>query len=95
MKKQIYGPQDFGEMIRAARLRKQLSQRELAAKMGVTQAWISSVEKGNEKSQLAGVLRLASYLEIDLVATLGENQKQRVADLSSYYLELARKPEKE
>ncbi len=93
MKKQIYSPQDLGEIIRAARIKKQLSQRDLAAKIGVTQAWISSVEKGNEKSQLAGVLRLASFLGINLMASLDENKQS--ADLTSQYLELIKNPAKQ
>jgi len=87
MQKQVYSAQDFGEVIRAARERKQLSQRDLAAQLGVTQAWVSSVERGNDKSQIAGVLRLVSFLEIDLIADL-EGHKNRIVDIKEEYKSL-------
>jgi len=87
MQKQVYSAQDFGEVIRSARMLRKMTQRELAAELGVTQAWISSVERGNDKSQIAGVLRLVSFLEIDLIADL-EGHKNRIVDIKEEYKRL-------
>jgi len=91
MQKQVYSAQDLGEVIRSARMLRKMTQRELAAELGVTQAWISSVEKGNEKSQIGGVLRLASFLDINLKALWGEKPEPIDTDMAKRYLDLIKK----
>jgi transcriptional regulator with XRE-family HTH domain len=48
-----------------------LSQRQLAADFGVSQAWISRVEQGHQKTWIAQVFRLAVYLGIEMTAQVG------------------------
>ena len=62
----VRSPQDLGALIAQARHQRGLSQRQLAADFGVTQAWISRVEQGYPKSWIGQVLRLAVYLGIEL-----------------------------
>jgi transcriptional regulator with XRE-family HTH domain len=66
----IRSSQQLGKLIAVARRQKKLSQREVATQLGVTQAWISKVERGQQKAWIGQVLRLVSWLEIDLVGRL-------------------------
>lgn len=68
----IRSPQDLGLVIAKARKSRGLSQRALAAEFGATQAWISRVEQGYQKTVLGQVLRLAVFLGVDLVASSGD-----------------------
>ena len=61
-------PAEIGKIIRAARLRRKLSQAELARLLGTTQAWISEVEKGKDTAQVGLVLRALTRLDIKLRA---------------------------
>jgi transcriptional regulator with XRE-family HTH domain len=61
-------PAEIGKIIRAARLRRKLSQAELARLLGTTQAWISEVEKGKDTAQVGLVLRTLTQLDIRLRA---------------------------
>lgn len=70
MKTHIRSSQDLGELIASARRRRGLSQRDVAKDLGVTQAWISRVERGNQKCWIGQVLRLASFLDVGLVGEL-------------------------
>lgn len=62
----VRSPQDLGHLIACARRRRGLSQRSVAAGLGVTQAWISRVERGCQKSWIGQVFRLATYLGVEL-----------------------------
>lgn len=64
----IRSPQDLGALIAQARKLRGQSQRQLAAEFGVSQAWLSRVEQGYQKTWIGQVLRLATYLGIDLTA---------------------------
>jgi y4mF family transcriptional regulator len=59
---------EIGKIIRAARLRRKLSQAQLAQLLGTTQAWISEVEKGKDTAQIGLVLRVLTQLNIRLRA---------------------------
>ena len=59
---------EIGKIIRAARLRRKLSQAELAHLLGTTQAWISEVEKGKDTAQIGLVLRVLTQLNVRLRA---------------------------
>jgi len=61
-------PAEIGKVIRAARLRRKLSQAALARLLGTTQAWISEVEKGKDTAQIGLVLRALTQLDIRLRA---------------------------
>lgn len=64
----IRSPQDLGVLLAQARKRRGQSQRQLAADFGVSQAWISRVEKGYQKTWIGQVFRLAVYLGVELTA---------------------------
>jgi transcriptional regulator with XRE-family HTH domain len=54
----------FGEVLRARRLEKQLSQEQLSERVDVIRAFISALENGTRQPSLAMVLRLAKALGI-------------------------------
>jgi ribosome-binding protein aMBF1 (putative translation factor) len=64
----VRSPQDLGHLIAQARRQRGQSQRQLAAEFGVTQAWLSRVEQGHQKTWIGQVFRLAVYLGIELTA---------------------------
>ncbi|MCC5790410.1 MAG: helix-turn-helix domain-containing protein [Opitutales bacterium] len=64
----VRSPQDLGQLIAQARRQRGQSQRQLAAEFGVTQAWLSRVERGHQKTWIGQVFRLAVYLGIELTA---------------------------
>jgi len=55
-----------GDIIATARRHRSLTQVELARALGVTQSWLSQIEKGKENAQLGKVLRVLSYLGVRL-----------------------------
>ncbi len=65
MKYQFY-LEALGERLRAARLAKGWSQRELSAKSGLTQANISKIETGQVDMQISSLLELARFLDLEL-----------------------------
>ena len=64
----IRSPQDLGVVLAEARKERGLSQRQLAADFGASQAWISRVEQGYQKTWLGQVFRLAAYLGVELTS---------------------------
>lgn len=56
----------FGALVRAARERKGLSQKELADRIGVVPSMISKLEAGAKGPSIDGIIALASILDIDL-----------------------------
>lgn len=66
----IRSSQQLGRLIAAARNRKNLTQRDVARELGVTQSWISNVETGQEKAWIGQILRLATWLGIEITGTL-------------------------
>ena len=54
----------FGEKLRTIRKQKQLTQKELAEKLGTSQAWIAQMENRKDVPTLSTILRLAKTLEI-------------------------------
>lgn len=69
----IRSPQDLGTLIARARKQRGQSQRQLAAEFGVSQAWLSRVEQGYQKTWIGQVFRLATYLGIELIAVGGSS----------------------
>lgn len=78
---------NFGEALRKARVRKKLSQRELAQRLGVTQATISHAEAGRDL-RVATLVEIARALDLEpllaprsvvpaIVAVLGEGGERR------------------
>lgn len=50
----------IGAVIATARRHRGITQVELAREMGVTQSWLSQIEKGKDNAQLGKVLRVFS-----------------------------------
>lgn len=83
-KQTVRSPQDLGQVIAQARRQRGQSQRKLAAEFGVTQAWLSRVEQGYQKTWMGQVFRLAVYLGIELTAqTPGSEQGSGAPPISS------------
>lgn len=59
---------DLGQLVRAERLRRNLTQAQLAALHGTTQRWISMVESGKDATRLGAALRLLGTLGLVLEA---------------------------
>ena len=72
----VRSAQDLGALISQARRQRGLSQRQLAADFGVTQAWISRVEQGYQKTWIGQVFRLAVYLGIELCTVSNASEKK-------------------
>ena len=56
----------FGEFIREARLQKDMYQDELAEKVGITQVYLSYLERGERNIDLALALKLCDVLDLDI-----------------------------
>ena len=66
----IRSSRDLGQVISAARRRRGLSQRQVADSVGVSQPWISEVERGKQRAWIGQVLRLMTFLGIDLICAI-------------------------
>jgi transcriptional regulator with XRE-family HTH domain len=73
----IRSSQHLGQLIAAARKRRNLSQRDVARHLGVTQAWVSHVESGQQKAWIGQILRLATWLGIELTGTISEPRRDK------------------
>lgn len=56
----------FGKNVKLERVKKDLTQEQLAEIMNVSQNYLSSVELGKENMSLAKVLELAEYLKTNI-----------------------------
>ncbi len=66
---QISSSKDLGAFLARARKRRGLSQREVAAQLGVTQKWISAIEQGKSRAWIDKVLELSYFLGVQIHAT--------------------------
>lgn len=68
----------FAELMKEARKRQRIRQTELAAKIGVSQGYVSKIEKGRLEIGLRDALRIMKILEIDLeeLAEISEESKE-------------------
>ena len=65
--------EDLGRLVASLRLRNKLSQEELARLLGVSQRYISELERGKPKILDARIFRVLRMLEIQLEAVLPES----------------------
>ena len=65
----VSSSKDLGIVLTRARKKQGLSQREVAARLGVTQKWISEVEQGKSRAWIDKVLELSYFLGVQLYAT--------------------------
>lgn len=56
----------FGKNVKIERIRKDLTQEQLAERMDVSQKYISGIEGGKANMSLAKILELAQFLETDI-----------------------------
>ncbi len=56
----------FGKNVKLERVKKDLTQEQLAEIMNVSQNYLSSIELGKENMSLAKVLELSQYLRTDI-----------------------------
>lgn len=61
-------PADVGALIRSTRLRRRLSQAELAQASGVSRAWLIKVEEGHPGAELGRVLTVLRALGLQTSA---------------------------
>ncbi len=59
----------LGQHIRAARLRKGLTQRELAKRLYCSQRWITEIENGKDTAQIGKLLTLCQHLDLQIQLT--------------------------
>lgn len=64
----IARPEDVGALVKGYRREHELTQTELAERLGVSQRWVSHVENGKPTLQLGLVLRVFNELGIQLTA---------------------------
>ena len=63
------GPQaaaDFGQLVRGLRVQAELSQKDLADRVGTTQSAIARMENGSAEPKIATLERLAEALNTEL-----------------------------
>jgi transcriptional regulator with XRE-family HTH domain len=82
----IRSSQHLGQLIAAARRARKLTQRDVARELGVTQSWVSHVESGNQKAWVGQILRLATWLGIEITGTLSDisSKKRSRRDVSQH-----------
>jgi len=54
----------FGKKVKATRLKKVMSQRDIARKLGVSANYISQIERGVENLSLRGIEKLAKAIDV-------------------------------
>lgn len=67
MESLILSPTALGRTLRDARLERGLTQSDLAQRSGLTQATVSSIERGQSNVSLDTLLRLVATLRLELV----------------------------
>jgi len=65
----ISSSKDLGIILARARKKRGLSQRQVAAQLGVTQKWISAIEQGKSRAWIDKVLELSYFLGVQIHAT--------------------------
>ncbi len=58
---------DFGELLKNARKEKNLSQQELAKRVGMPQSHISNIENGRVDLQTSSLVEIARILDLELM----------------------------
>ena len=65
----------FGKNVKIERIKKDLTQEQLAEIMGVSQNYVAYIECGKANMSLAKVLELANFLNVDIEKLLIFNEK--------------------
>ncbi|MGH7108414.1 MAG: helix-turn-helix transcriptional regulator [Acetobacteraceae bacterium] len=70
----LHNPEQLGRAVRIKRIERSLSQRALAALLGVERKWVIHLEAGNPKAELGLVLKALG--ELDIRISLSESVEQ-------------------
>lgn len=68
---------DLGQLVRAARTRRRMTQQDLAMAAGVSRRWIVDFEAGKPRAEIGLVLRVLASLGIPLTADAPEAPTRR------------------
>ncbi len=79
---------NYGEMIRNARLSRNMTQDDLAEKLHVTRQTVSNYETGKSQPDIAALGKLAQILDLDLNALAGR-QERKQPDVRWHWIALA------
>ena len=60
----------FGKNVKIERVKKDLTQEQLAEIMGVSQNYVASIERGKENMSLGKILALSKSLNVDIETLL-------------------------
>jgi transcriptional regulator with XRE-family HTH domain len=77
-----------GDRIRAARQRKGVTQKELAAVVGLSRPSVANIESGNQNVQLGTLATMAAYFGVSIAELIGEvelNMPPRVVVIAGGY----------
>jgi len=66
----------FGEFIRNGRIRKKLSQQELADHLGMNQSYLSRIEQGARSIDFELAVKICAFLTLDLNDFINHNSSQ-------------------
>ena len=69
-------PRDMGAFIRSARRKSGLTQKQLAEKVGVSDMWISGLERGNGGARFNLILRTLSILGLQLQGSSDDSKDE-------------------
>jgi HTH-type transcriptional regulator / antitoxin HipB len=67
MDTRIISPQSLGEALRAARKKKGMTQQQVGKSVGLDQASLSKIERGEASARIDTLFRLAAALDIELI----------------------------
>ena len=70
----------LGRYIRAARLKKGLTQRDLAKHFFCSLRWITEVENGKDTAQVGKIIGLCQYLDLQVCLTIPSQNTVHVED---------------
>ena len=70
----------LGRHIRAARLKKGLTQRDLAKHLFCSLRWITEVENGKDTAQIGKIIGLCQYLDLQVCLTIPSQETAQVED---------------
>ncbi len=64
----------FGKNVKIERIKKDLTQEQLAEIMNVSQNYVASIESGRANMSLAKILELSEYLQVEIEKLLVFNE---------------------
>jgi len=74
---EITDPFTFGQVIQQSRLQRNISQRELASQLGISQKWVWEMEQGKPGILMDRLFRILRAVGIKLYAELEVSERKR------------------